>query len=96
MNQNQKKKTQKPEDTKFNILMIFNPMLWILASLTLGLAPWTPEPHIVGKVRWILGGANGMKPMDWFDFCMHGFPILMLIITIVLMLMGKVKFEFKL
>ena len=73
--------------------MIFNPVLWILASLTLGLAPWAPEPHIVGKVRWILGGAVGMEPMDWFDFCLHSFPIIMLLITVVLLIMGKVKFK---
>lgn len=31
----------------------------IMACLTLGLAPFVPEPHIWGKVRWILGGAKG-------------------------------------
>lgn len=73
--------------------MIFNPVLWILASLTLGLAPFVPEPHIVGKIRWIWGGAVGMQPMDWFDFLMHGFPFFMLIITLVLLALGKVKFK---
>jgi hypothetical protein len=43
----------------------------IMMSLTLGLAPFVPEPHIVGKVRWILGGAHGMKLIDWGDFLMH-------------------------
>jgi hypothetical protein len=37
----------------------------ILACLTLGLAPYAPEPHIVGKIRWILGGAKGMALIDW-------------------------------
>jgi hypothetical protein len=46
----------------------------ILASLSLGLAPFFPEPHLFGKVRWIIGGADGMKAMDWFDFAMHGAP----------------------
>ncbi|WP_394996077.1 hypothetical protein [Emticicia sp.] len=35
--------------------------LWLVVSLTLGLAPFVPEPHIVGKVRWIMGGAVGME-----------------------------------
>ena len=53
--------------------------LVILLCLTLGLAPFFPEPHIVGKVKWILGGANGMKPMDWFDTILHGFPFILII-----------------
>ena len=43
----------------------------IMASLTLGLAPFVPEPHILGKIRWIAGGAEGMSLMDWGDFFMH-------------------------
>lgn len=46
----------------------------IVACLTLGLAPFAPEPHVVGKVRWVLGGAQGMGAMDWFDLVMHGAP----------------------
>jgi hypothetical protein len=52
--------------------------LGFLASLTLGLAPFYPEPHIIGKVRWVLGGAVGMKLIDWWDFIMHGTPWLIL------------------
>lgn len=51
----------------------------IIACLTLGLAPFFPEPHIWGKLRWLLGGAEGMKPMDWFDLVFHGWPWLLLI-----------------
>lgn len=29
--------------------------LFLIASLTLGLAPFTP-PHIWGKIQWIFGG----------------------------------------
>ncbi|MCB9187066.1 MAG: hypothetical protein H6601_10030 [Flavobacteriales bacterium] len=47
---------------------------WFIASLTLGLAPFAPEPHIVGKIRWVAGGAIGMTGMDWFDLVFHGFP----------------------
>lgn len=52
-------------------------------SLTLGLAPFVPEPHIVGKLRWVLGGAAGMQPMDYFDLVLHGAPWVFLIIVIV-------------
>jgi hypothetical protein len=51
----------------------------ILLCLTLGLAPFVPEPHIFGKVRWIAGGAVGMEAMDWFDFAMHGLPFMLLL-----------------
>ena len=53
--------------------------LWLVVSLTLGLAPFVPEPHIVGKLRWLMGGAVGMKPLDWFDLIQHGFPFILLL-----------------
>ena len=56
-----------------------------MASLTLGLAPWLPEPHLVGKLRWVLGGAVDMGAMDWWDLAMHGAPWLWLTYTVVTM-----------
>ncbi|WP_420388396.1 hypothetical protein [Roseivirga sp.] len=56
----------------------------IMLSLTLGLAPFVPEPHIVGKIRWIWGGAVGMGPMDYFDIILHGSPWVYLIYSLVL------------
>jgi len=54
-----------------------------VASLTLGLAPFQPEPHLLGKLRWLVGGAEGMGAMDWFDLWLHGAPWLWLIWTII-------------
>ncbi|MEZ4794161.1 MAG: hypothetical protein R2773_01580 [Flavobacteriaceae bacterium] len=51
----------------------------ILLCLTLGLAPYAPEPHIWGKLKWMAGGAVGMKPMDYFDLLLHAAPFLLLI-----------------
>ena len=51
----------------------------VLICLTLGLAPYSPEPHIWGKLKWIFGGANGMKISDWFDVLLHGTPFILLI-----------------
>lgn len=51
--------------------------------LTLGLAPFFPEPHIVGKVRWVLGGGHGMSGVDWFDLVFHGAPWLWLAVAAV-------------
>ena len=53
--------------------------LVILLCLTLGLAPFFPEPHIYGKLKWMLGGAEGMTIMDWFDVLLHGLPFVLLI-----------------
>ncbi len=50
-----------------------------IGSLTLGLAPFVPEPHIWGKIKWIMGGAVGMQSQDWLDFLFHGAPWFLLI-----------------
>lgn len=52
--------------------------LILMASLTLGLAPFVPEPHIWGKLKWIAGGGIGMQAMDFFDLAMHGIPWVLL------------------
>lgn len=57
-------------------------VLPIILCLTLGLAPFVPEPHLFGKIQWVAGGANGMKAMDWFDVALHGFPFMLLIYMI--------------
>lgn len=54
-------------------------LLFLAASLTLGLAPFTPEPHIWGKIKWIMGGAKDMQLIDWWDTIMHGTPWVLLI-----------------
>jgi len=65
--------------------------LVILLCLTLGLAPFFPEPHIVGKVRWLAGGAVGMTAMDYFDVLLHGFPFLLLVRLVILKLIPAKK-----
>jgi len=56
----------------------------ILLCLTLGLAPFFPEPHIIGKIKWLVGGANGMTLKDYFDVLLHGFPFVLLIRFVIL------------
>ena len=55
-----------------------------MASLTLGLAPFIPEPHIVGKLRWVAGGAVDMQLMDWLDLVLHGTPWLLFIRSLII------------
>lgn len=45
-----------------------------VAALTLGLAPFGETPHLVGKIRWVAGGAKGMELIDWFDLVLHAAP----------------------
>lgn len=51
----------------------------LVLCLTLGLAPFFPEPHIWGKLRWLASRAVGMQFIDWFDLVLHGFPWVLLL-----------------
>ncbi|MCZ4319344.1 hypothetical protein O4H26_10100 [Aequorivita viscosa] len=61
----------------------------ILICLTLGLAPFFPEPHLWGKLKWIAGGAEGMQAEDWFDVLLHGFPFILLLRLLVVKLISS-------
>jgi hypothetical protein len=60
----------------------------VILSLTLGLAPFTPEPHLQEKIRVLLQGALH-KPIDIFDLIMHGFPVLLLLLRLTIPLFYK-------
>ena len=64
--------------------IINNWKLVILLCFSLGLAPFFPEPHIWGKLKWIAGGSKGMQLQDWFDVLLHGFSWVLLLRLIVL------------
>ena len=69
--------------------------LFLVASLTLGLAPFNP-PHIVGKIEWILGGnafsgAHAMQPMDYFDAILNGAPWVFLLMSLTALFIDKLK-----
>jgi hypothetical protein len=50
--------------------------LVIIACLTLGLAPFVPEPHIWEKLKMLAGGTL-VKPIDIFDLLMHATPFIL-------------------
>lgn len=64
--------------------LLDNWKLVLLLCLTLGLAPYFPEPHLWGKLKWVAGGAVGMAYMDWFDLFLHGTPFLLLLRIIII------------
>ncbi|MEQ1672566.1 MAG: hypothetical protein ABL893_17060 [Hyphomicrobium sp.] len=51
----------------------------VAAALTLGLAPFTPEPHIVEKLRMLFAGTL-VRPIDIFDFALHASPFVVVIL----------------
>ena len=49
---------------------------WLTAAaIYLALAPVGEEPHLLGKLRWVAGGAVGMEVLDWIDLGLHGVPL---------------------
>ena len=47
------------------------------ACLTLGLAPFVPEPHIWEKLKMLAAGSL-VKPIDMFDLALHAAPFVLL------------------
>lgn len=62
--------------------------LVILAALTLGLAPFFPEPHLWEKLKMLVAG-NLVRPIDMFDLALHATPFVVLLAKLAwLMLKG--------
>ena len=65
------------------------PLLVLVAlALTLGLAPFFPEPHLVEKLRMLREGTL-KRPLDIFDLVMHATPWVLLLIKLVSMAMRR-------
>ena len=54
--------------------------LFLLAALTLGLAPFDP-PHVVEKLHMLAAGEL-TRPIDIFDLLMHAAPWVLLFIKL--------------
>jgi hypothetical protein len=61
--------------------------LLVIACLTLGLAPFNP-PHIWEKLHMLARGQL-VRPIDWFDFVLHGTPWVLLILKAIASLTQK-------
>jgi hypothetical protein len=62
--------------------------LAILVALTLGLAPFFPEPHIWEKLKMLAGGTL-VRPLDIFDLALHGLPWLVLMAKLARMALAR-------
>jgi len=49
----------------------------VIAALTLGLAPFVPEPHLWEKLKMLAAGTL-TRPLDVFDLLWHAAPWLLL------------------
>ncbi|MFO7983043.1 MAG: hypothetical protein R6V08_06290 [Desulfuromonadales bacterium] len=48
-----------------------------VAALLLGLAPFSPEPHLTEKIRMLLDGRL-TRGIDIFDLLFHSLPLVLL------------------
>lgn len=53
----------------------------LIISLTLGLAPFLPEPHVWQKLKMLFAGELS-RPVDIFDLLLHGTPWLLLLLAL--------------
>ena len=56
--------------------------LAVIAALTLGLAPFVPEPHLWEKLKMLAAGTL-VRPIDWFDLVLHGLPWALLLAKLI-------------
>ncbi|RMG32633.1 MAG: RND transporter [Gammaproteobacteria bacterium] len=49
----------------------------LIIALTLGLAPFVPEPHVWEKLKMLAAGELH-RPIDIFDLVLHGTPWVLL------------------
>ncbi|WP_320179045.1 RND transporter [Roseovarius pacificus] len=50
----------------------------LVMCVTLGLAPFTPEPHVWEKIRMLAAG-DLVRAIDWFDLVLHACPWLLVL-----------------
>ena len=54
----------------------------LVIALTLGLAPFSPQPHVLEKLNMLFSG-DLSKPIDIFDLILHGTPWVLLILKLI-------------
>lgn len=59
----------------------------LIIALLLGLAPFSPEPHLWEKLKMLTAGEL-VKPIDIFDLFLHGTPAVLLVLKLIRMRTG--------
>lgn len=60
---------------KFPLLVLVALAAWM------AVAPLTPEPHLIEKLRMLSQGSL-TKPLDMFDLCLHAAPLVLLTVRL--------------
>ena len=71
-----------PSQTMWSFIQSLPISILVILCLTLGLAPFSPEPHIWEKLKMLAAG-NLSRPVDIFDLLLHGFPFVLLILRLI-------------
>lgn len=50
-------------------------------AAVLALAPFSPEPHLLEKLRMLFSGTL-VRPIDIFDLFLHGTPLLLVLLKL--------------
>lgn len=59
--------------------------LLVVLCLTLGLAPFMPEPHLLEKLKMLVAGEL-VAAIDIFDLLLHGTPWVLLLLKLFLLI----------
>lgn len=58
------------------------PLVWLVVlALWMAVAPITPEPHLIEKLR-MLGQGTLSRPLDIFDLFIHAMPLVLLVLRL--------------
>ncbi|MDI1272852.1 hypothetical protein [Polaromonas sp.] len=58
------------------------PLVWLVVlALWMAVAPITPEPHLIEKLR-MLGQGLLSRPLDIFDLFIHALPLVLLVLRL--------------
>lgn len=53
----------------------------LIVALALGLAPFSPQPHLWEKLNMLMDGTLS-RPIDIFDLIMHATPTILLVLKL--------------
>lgn len=53
----------------------------LIVALALGLAPFSPQPHVWEKLNMLMDGTLS-RPIDIFDLIMHATPVILLVLKL--------------
>jgi hypothetical protein len=57
-------------------------------AIVLALAPFSPEPHLWEKLKMLSAGTL-LRPIDIFDLFLHGTPVFILLLKVLLDVLRK-------